>query len=102
MSIQNEVAFVLDTWTQNGGTLNSHEGNPREIAAELADAGLLAPDLPPMTGVCWWRTGNARIDVTDEGAVDPRIERKNYTPERARKIALNLLAAAEYAEGEGA
>lgn len=71
---------------------------PQDCAADciqsLAGARLLVPDLPPMTGHCWWRVGSSRIDINDDGTITPRIPTKNFTPETARKIALALLAAA--------
>lgn len=43
------AAKIIDAWTQDGHELNSHVGNPRDLARTLSDAGLLAPDLPGPT-----------------------------------------------------
>lgn len=42
---KDRAADVIDRWTKAGGELNSHVGNPHSIAQELADAGLLMPDM---------------------------------------------------------
>lgn len=40
------AAEVIDALTKEGYELNSHVGNPHDIARRLDDAGLLMPDLP--------------------------------------------------------
>lgn len=81
-------------------------------AAALADAGLLMPDLPeadaygvqfddPVKG--WvldaqdrpvvWTAPGGRVMIQ-------RIEPGDLTPAQARTLALNILAAADYTEGE--
>lgn len=46
MSTLDKAARAIDQWTQEGHELNHAVGSPHAIAERLADAGLLAPDLP--------------------------------------------------------
>ena len=82
-----------------------------QIARALADAGLLAPDLPEandldisapdeklwlpcgLTGPSVWARPGGRIRVR-------RVEPGDLTPAEARFFALAVLAAAQYAKGE--
>lgn len=84
---------------------------PECIAQDLADAGLLAPDLPEPndTGIFvpdgkgWlpggqhgpsiWTAPGGRVMVQ-------RIEPGDLTPEEAREVAHAMLAAANYSEGK--
>ena len=75
----------------------------RHVAEELADAGLLAPDLPaPLTaanGNPVWRADNtlivARYPDGEIGMMISREQEARYTPQTARTQAALLLAAAE-------
>lgn len=86
-----------------------------DAAEALADAGLLAPDLPePVghlrdTGEAWWRLADAvGIHVgqvwaySKHGTIDLALPEKltELTPEEARGVAHALLAAANHAEKE--
>lgn len=102
------AAQVIDTWIQDH-TLTLDTGNPHYLASALADAGLLAPELPEPSnpgifvpnGAGWlpggpdgpsvWTAPHGRIMVQ-------RIEPGELTPDEARELALALLAAAERAE----
>lgn len=69
------------------------------IAQSLANAGLLMADLPePDDGE--WEEGRSVISVDDEGFILPSINSRPTHPERARRIAYALLAAANHAEQE--
>lgn len=107
---------TLDSATD---VIRAHGTNPCNepecIAQDLADAGLLAPDqpepdrqgksgqfrmaewLPLGTGlenpIVWTAAGAGRVMIQ-------RIEPGELTPEGTRKVALALLAAANYTEQE--
>lgn len=110
MSIIKKAAEVIDQWTEEGYELNSAVGSPHAIAERLAEAGLLAPDLPEPDGCPpdihkpgWhldisfdaeyaaafaggvWVTGTTGWGI-------------KYSPEKARAAAYKLLAAANHAE----
>ncbi|WP_204338629.1 hypothetical protein, partial [Rhizobium ruizarguesonis] len=83
---------------------------PECIANDIADAGLLAPDLPEPNdpnvfvpnGKGWLPGGpyGPSVWTAPGGTVMvQRIEPGDLTPEEARGIAHALLAAADYAEG---
>lgn len=94
-------------------TLNGQYGDfrfPMDAAQALADAGLIAPDLPEPNeanfvpdGKGWlpggphgpsvWTAPDSRIMVQ-------RIEPGDLTPDEAREVAHALLAAANHAEGK--
>lgn len=101
-------------------------GNPRDVALELAIAGLLAPNLPPVTRpkpgspewdaymADWyaepmWETPERRGFSAghEEGSVNIYVFRDGYTitdidiltPEEAEALGLALLAAAQHARG---
>lgn len=79
---------------------------PECIAQDLADAGLLAPDLPePLTAANWnpvWRADNTlMVTRYPDGEIamllNPKQEAR-YTPQTARTQAALLLAAANHTE----
>ena len=87
-------------------TLNGQYGDfrvPTDAAQALADAGLLAPDLPePLTaanGNPVWRADNTlmvtRYPDGEIGMLLGTGQEARYTPETARAQAALLLAAAE-------
>lgn len=85
------------------------EADAEAGAVLLADAGLLAPDLPepaPLTaanGNPVWRADNTLIVTRyPDGEIGMMItpeQEARYTPQAARDQAALLLAAANYAEG---
>ena len=111
MSNVDKAAEVIDQWTQEGYELNSAVGSPHAIAERLANAGLLAPDLPKpndpsifvpdgkgwlpcgLTGPSVWTAPGGRIMVQ-------RVEPGDLTPAEARFFALAVLAAAQYSKGK--
>lgn len=111
MSNVDKAAKVIDQWTQEGYELNSAVGSPHAIAERLANAGLLAPDLPKpndpsifvpdgkgwlpcgLTGPSVWTAPGGRIMVQ-------RVEPGDLTPAEARFFALAVLAAAQYSKGK--
>lgn len=83
--------------------------DPVNIVQALTEAGLIAPDLPTpdkhaATGnPVWWAPATLGISLYPDGEIGMMVDFESearYTPETARAQALNLLAAAEYAEGE--
>ena len=80
---------------------------PECIAQDLADAGLITPDLPaPLTaanGNPVWRADNtlmvARYPDGEIGMMISWEKEACYTPQSARDQAALLLAAANYTEG---
>lgn len=100
MSTIDEAARVIrDLSDVDGETIGyMHAHN---IAKALADAGLLMPDLPEMKE----RYGTVQNDwvrVDDDGALWIRygVDDSPLTPTEAHALALSLLAADNYAEGE--
>lgn len=93
-------------------TLSGQYGDfriPTDAAQALADAGLLAPDLPEPNdesifvpnGKGWLFGGLYGPSVRtapDSRIMVQRIEPGDLTPEEAREVAYALLAAANYAE----
>ena len=81
---------------------------PECIAQDLADAGLIAPDLPKpdeadfVPGGKGWLPGGPHgpsiWTAPDSTVMVQRIEPGDLTPEEARGIAHALLAAADYSE----
>lgn len=109
MSTLDKAARVIDQWTQEGYELNHAVGSPHAIAERLADAGLLAPDLPEPNdpaifvpnGKGWLPCGPDDPSVwtaPDSVIIVQRIEPGNLTPNEARQVAYALLAAANYSE----
>ena len=75
----------------------------RELAQALADAGLLAPDLPEPTdrSIPEWEMPNNEhhaVSVSRYGTVRIWGDTSGYTPAEAREVAAALLAAAAWAE----
>ena len=73
------------------------------IAQALADAGLLAPDLPEPTdrSIPEWEMPNNEhhaVSVSRYGTVRIWGDTSGYTPAEAREVAAALLAAAAWAE----
>lgn len=111
MSNIKKAAGVIDQWTKEGYELNSAVGSPHDIAERLAEAGLLAPDLPEPDGCPpdihkpGWHLGIS-IDAEYAAAFVGGVWVTGttgwgvkYSPERAREVACKLLAAANHAEG---
>lgn len=81
---------------------------PECIAQDLADAGLLAPDLPEANeanfvpdGKEWLPGGPHGPNIwtaPDSTVMVQRIEPGDLTPEEAREVANSLYAAANYSE----
>ena len=92
MSNIERAADVIDQWTQEGYELNSAVGSPHAIAERLADAGLLAPDVPE-PGVfkdgseVEWDTPDGYVNV-ENGLItishDERTE--DDTPEQRERL----------------
>ena len=84
--------------------------SPEASARALADAGLLAPDLPdanddslPLPTRSWELDAEGRPVVwTAPGCsvMIQRVEPGDLTADRARAFALNVLAAVAYSEGD--
>lgn len=97
MTSQDRVAKVID----RHGFDSCRE--PECIAQDLADANLLAPDLPEPSpgeeGALEWSDGEIWIE-DDEAAVyiDVTKSFSRMTPNEARRLAHALLAAANYSE----
>ena len=83
---------------------------PECIAQDLADAGLIAPDLPEANetnfvpdGKEWLPGGPHGPSIwtaPDSTVMVQRIEPGDLTPEEAREVAHALLAAADYSEAD--
>lgn len=100
---------VYQTWER--GEILTAAGEAERLAKALAQAGLLAPDLPEandldipvpngkawlpcgLTGPSVWTAPGGRIMVQ-------RVEPGDLTPAEARFFALAVLAAAHHAKGE--
>ncbi|MBU5654498.1 hypothetical protein KPA07_06175 [Corynebacterium aurimucosum] len=85
------------------GDLRIH---PTDAVEALAEAGLLAPDLPDKA---WdymledgeyhvWEARGAFVDLSPKRQITVDHTRVWHTPEEARSIARTLLAAAQYKE----
>ena len=109
MSTLDKAARVIDQWTQEGYELNHAVGSPHAIAERLADAGLLAPDLPePNDSAIFVPNGKGWLPAEPGGPVVcatpgglimvQRIEPGDLAPDEARQVAYTLLAAANYSE----
>lgn len=112
MSNRDRAVEVIRTWQQRHKTEmdNNPDWAAQNLAGDLADAGLITPDLPEpdesMTfvpdGKGWlpggphgpsvWTAPGGHIAVQ-------RIEPGDLTPKEAREVAHALLAAADYSEG---
>lgn len=112
MSNQDKAARIvgktLSRWDMDGRP-DIPGGIDALIAKELADAGLLMPDLPEpdknsSTGTSvWWEKGTLGVTVYPGGEIGMMIEwdeEARYTAATAQAQALVLLAAAEHAEEE--
>jgi len=111
MSNVDKAAKVIDQWTQEGYELNSAVGSPHAIAERLANAGLLAPDLPEpdreddRKGAVWYLNGQIGYiggggPVIDVYGLSHQRQsfRLTLTEEEAESTALTLLAAVQYAK----
>ena len=113
MSNQDRAAEVIRTWQQrHKGIMDSNpDWAAQNLAGDLNQAGLLAPDLPEPSYIVTeceyeypvWECGSrysieeetpGYITIFDEG--EPA---ESLTLQEARKVAHALLAAADYAEG---
>lgn len=111
MNNRDKAAHIIDQWTQEGYELNSAVGSPHAITERLADAGLLAPDLPEASkanfvpdGKEWLPGGPHGPSIwtaPDSTVMVQRLEPGDLTPEEAREVAHALLAAANFSEGKG-
>lgn len=108
MSNQRQAAQVIydevnQTWER--GEILTTAGEAERLANALADAGLLAPDLPEPSagsdGALLWHNETVWIE-DDEVAVYTDIPESFgwMTPKEARTLAHALLAAANYEEEE--
>lgn len=102
MSNRDEAIRVIQEQTVVSGLATS-----QHIARKLANAGLLAPDLPePRIDIDGWQEWGHKHGnrVTLENGmvtlVIPDDISRDLTTEEAREIAHNLLAAADYSEGK--
>lgn len=127
-SIDKAVQVIYDevnqTWER--GEILTTAGEAERLANALADAGLLAPDLPTPTKIeddecCWDKThthlaydyqtgaekkikvpGGVTV-IQDENAevwLDVDYGIHSLTPDEARSLGLALLAAAKHTKGE--
>lgn len=104
-SIDKAVQVIYDevnqTWER--GEILTTAGEAERLANALADAGLLAPDLPKPSpgpdGALLWNSETVWIE-DDEVAVYIDITESFgwMTPNEARQLAYALLAAANYSE----
>lgn len=108
MSTIDKAAKVIDRWTQEGYELNSAVGSPHAIAERLADAGLLAPDLPEPNFLTEyeteWDTLNGYVNVEnglitvshDERTEDDTTEQRKRLDADPGEIIITNPAEAEY------
>ena len=107
-----EVIFATEKRIQ-GHAYDLDEARVRAYAQALADAGLLAPELPEPDRKLTERWGEkdlefayweipyaARVETSRGWEVSLRIPDRYMSTETARKLANILLAAANHAEGE--
>lgn len=107
MNNQDRAAEVIRTWQQRHK--NVMDSNPdwaaQNLAIDLHNAGLLAPDLPEPSsgsdGALLWNNETVWIE-DDEVAIYTDLPKSiNWmTPNEARNLAHALLAAANHAEEE--
>jgi len=107
MNNQDRAAEVIRTWQQRHK--NVMDSNPdwaaQNLAIDLHNAGLLAPDLPEPSsgsdGALLWNNETVWIE-DDEVAIYTDLPKSiNWmTPNEARNLARALLAAANHAEEE--
>ena len=105
MSNRERAADLITTWQARHKTEmdNNTDWAAQNLAGDLADAGLLAPDLPePLTaanGNPVWRADDAlmvtRYPDGEIGMLLGTEQEARYTPQTARTQAALLLAAAE-------
>lgn len=93
---------VNKTWER--GEILTAAGEAERLAKALAQAGLLAPDLPerPDDGV-WGELGQFLVDTAENDGVavaPPHPGVVTLTSKEARETALALLAASTYKEEE--
>ncbi|BDV25263.1 hypothetical protein CULCOIPH002_06160 [Corynebacterium ulcerans] len=93
---------VMSEWVDSfGGLTNLDEeygGALDGLAEALAEAGLLMPDLPEPDDQGEWGDGYTVTGTDSEGFVHMSIPHRPHHPERARRIAYGILAAADEAE----
>lgn len=98
MTNYDRALAVLES-ARRPGDLRIH---PNDAVEALAQAGLIAPDLPkcPDDGV-WGELGQFLVDTAENGGVavaPPHPGVVTLTSKEARETALDLLAAADYKE----
>lgn len=101
---QQQAADLIEKATR--GTHETRKLDFPSIARALAEAGLIAPDLPDYDealagGSRGWRTPEGGIvwSAPAGRVMIQRVEPGNWTPAEARDVAGRILAAADYAEG---
>lgn len=111
MSNRDRAAEVIRTWQARHKTEldNNTAWAAQNLAGDLANAGLTAPDLPKPDeanfvpdGKGWLPGGPHGPSIwtaPDSTVMVQRLEPGDLTPEEARGIAHALLAAADYSEG---
>lgn len=120
MSNRERAADLITTWQARHKTEmdNNTDWAAQNLAGDLADAGLLAPDLPEParrsiegyhTAHPWaeWDAGDNRVMALKEGEPEVVIQDVGdpelcigMPPDEAREAAHALLAAADEAEGQ--
>lgn len=102
---QDRAAEIIAPWIEK--EWGHPEDNAESAAEALAEAGLLAPDLPDNDvelagGSRGWRTPEGGIvwSAPAGRVMIQRVEPGNWTPAEARDVAGRILAAADLAEGE--
>lgn len=110
MNNRDRAAEVIRTWQARHKTEmdNNTDWAAQNLAGDLADAGLLAPDLPEASkanfvpdGKEWLPGGPHGPSIwtaPDSTVMVQRLEPGDLTPEEAREVAHALLAAANYSE----
>lgn len=105
MSKQDRAAQVIRTWQQRHK--NVMDSNPdwaaQNLAIDLCNEELIAPDLPEPShgedGAKVWSDGEVWLEDDDKDVYTDLPKSTSWmTPNRARKLALALLAAANYVE----
>lgn len=96
---------VLSIIMQYNGAWHPPEGSPVLVAQALADAGLLAPNLPEPEpaddGALTWAEGDVWVEDDDTNVYTDRPRKwAMLSPHEARALGLALLAAADYSEGQ--
>jgi hypothetical protein len=106
MSVMHEAYKAIRVWQSRhkNALEDSTDWAARNLAGDLAQAGLLAEDLPerPDDGI-WGGVGEFLVDTSNNGDVailPPHPGVVFITPQESRETAYSLLAAANHAEEE--